>query len=63
MAGGCDRLHRPEPSVPAGSVLGVMGMGGIGGPEAERRRRLVAAVLVLALILGAGAVVFSLVLS
>ena len=40
----------------------VMGMGGTDGPDAGRRRRLVAAVLVLALILGAGAVVFLLAL-
>ena len=39
-----------------------MGMGGVDGPDAERRRRLVAGVLVLALVLGAGAVVFSIVL-
>ena len=39
-----------------------MGMGGVDGPGADRRRRLVATVLVLALILGAGAVVFSMVL-
>jgi hypothetical protein len=38
-----------------------MGMGGVDGPGADRRRRLVAAVLVLALVLGAGAVVFSMV--
>jgi hypothetical protein len=36
-----------------------MGMGGVGGPAAARRRRLVAGVLVLALVLGAGAVVLS----
>jgi branched-subunit amino acid permease len=41
----------------------MMGLGGVGGPEGERRRRLVAGVLVLALFLGAGAVVFSIVLS
>jgi len=35
-------------------------MGGVGGPAAARRRRLIASVLVLALILGAGAVVLSL---
>jgi hypothetical protein len=34
-------------------------MGGVDGPDAERRRRLIAGLLVLALILGAGAVVFS----
>jgi hypothetical protein len=37
----------------------MMGMGGVDGPAAARRRRLIAGVLVLALILGAGAVVFS----
>jgi hypothetical protein len=36
-----------------------MGMGGTGGPEAGRRRRLVAGVLVLAMVMGAAAVVFS----
>ena len=41
----------------------MMGMGGIGGPQGERRRRMVAGVLVLALILGTGAVVFSLLLT
>jgi hypothetical protein len=33
-----------------------MGMGGAGGPDAERRRRFVAALVVLAMILGAAAV-------
>jgi hypothetical protein len=47
---------------PGGSVRFVMGMGGVNGPAADRRRRLVAGVLVLTLILGAGAVVFSIVL-
>ena len=41
----------------------VMGMGGTEGPDAERRRRLIAGVLVLALILGAGAVVFLILLA
>ena len=41
----------------------MMGMGGADGPDAERRRRLVAGLLVLALILGAGAVVFSILLA
>jgi hypothetical protein len=45
-----------------GSVVGVMGMGGVDGPGADRRRRLVAGVLVLALVLATGAVVFSIVL-
>jgi hypothetical protein len=45
-----------------GSVRFVMGMGGVNGPAADRRRRLVAGVLVLAMVLGAGAVVFSIVL-
>lgn len=40
-----------------------MGMGGVDGPDAERRRRLIASLLVLALILGAGAVVFSILLA
>ena len=35
-----------------------MGMGGSDGPDAARRRRVIAAVLVLALIMGAGAVAF-----
>ena len=39
----------------------MMGMGGTGGSDAERRRRVVAGVLVLALVLGAGAVVFAMV--
>ena len=46
----------------AGSVARVMGMGGAGGPRAGRRRRLVAAVIVLAMVLTAGATVLSLVL-
>ena len=37
----------------------MLGMGGVDGPGAARRRRLVAGVLVLALVLAAGAVVFS----
>jgi hypothetical protein len=53
---------RPSSSVPAGSVPEVMGMGGAGGPEAERRRRLIAGVLVLAMVLGSAAVVLSTVL-
>ena len=40
----------------------VMGMGGADGSDAERRRRLIAGVLVVALILGAGAVVFAILL-
>ena len=47
---------------PGGSVRPVMGMGGAGGPDAERRRRLVALVIVFALVLAAGATVLSLVL-
>ena len=39
-----------------------MGMGGAGGPQAGRRRRLVAALVVLAMVLTAGATVLSLVL-
>jgi hypothetical protein len=34
-------------------------MGGVGGPAAARRRRLIAGVLVLAMVLGVGAVVLS----
>jgi hypothetical protein len=34
-------------------------MGGVDGPAAARRRRLIAGILVLAMVLGAGAVVFS----
>jgi hypothetical protein len=64
VAGGYDaRRAAAVPSSPAGSVQAVMGMGGVGGPDAERRRRLVAAVLVLALVLGAAAVVLSTLLS
>jgi hypothetical protein len=37
-------------------------MGGAGGPGADRRRRLVAALVVLALVLSAGATVLALVL-
>ena len=37
-----------------------MGMGGADGPAGERRRRLVAAVVVLAMVLTAGAAVLSL---
>jgi len=37
-----------------------MGMGGARDPDAERRRRVVASLLVLALILGAGAVFLTL---
>lgn len=47
-------------SLPGGSVRGVMGMGGVDGPAAARRRRVIAGVLVLALVLGVGAVVLSL---
>ena len=39
-----------------------MGMGGADGPQAERRRRLVAMIIVFALVLTAGATVLSLVL-
>jgi hypothetical protein len=41
----------------------MMGMGGTGGHDAEKRRRLVAGVLVVALILGTGAVVFAILLA
>ncbi|WP_255600064.1 hypothetical protein [Blastococcus sp. LR1] len=40
----------------------MMGMGGAGGPEAERRRRLVASLVVLALVLGTAATVLSIAL-
>ncbi|MGY1855525.1 hypothetical protein [Modestobacter sp. SYSU DS0290] len=40
----------------------MMGMGGANGPEADRRRRIVATVLVVALVLGVGATLFSLLL-
>lgn len=36
-----------------------MGMGGANGPDAERRRRLVAALVVLAMVLAAGATVLT----
>lgn len=49
-------------SPPGGSVDAVMGMGGVDGPAAARRRRLIAGVLVLALVLGVGAVLFSMLL-
>ncbi len=41
----------------------VMGMGGAGGRDAQRRRRLVAAIVVLAMVLTVGATVLSLALS
>jgi hypothetical protein len=41
----------------------MMGMGGADGPAAGRRRRMVAAVLVLALVLGVGATVLLLALT
>ena len=37
----------------------MMGMGGLGGPAGDRRRRVVAGVIVLAMVLAAGAVLFS----
>jgi hypothetical protein len=46
-------------SLRGGNVRAVMGMGGVDGPAAARRRRLIAGVLVLALVLGAGAVILS----
>jgi hypothetical protein len=55
----CGAVDRREVSLRGGSVRRVMGMGGVDGPAAARRRRLIAGVLVLALILGAGAVVLS----
>jgi hypothetical protein len=39
----------------------MMGMGGTGGPDAERRRRLVALVIVFAMLLAAGATILSIV--
>ena len=54
--GAATRLNRRSPAVTFGPV---MGMGGVDGPAAARRRRLIAGVLVLALVLGAGAVVLS----
>jgi hypothetical protein len=39
-----------------------MGMGGAGGRDAERRRRLIAAFIVLAMVLAAGATVLSITL-
>jgi hypothetical protein len=36
-----------------------MGMGGTGGPAGERRRRLIAGVIVVALVLGIAAVLIS----
>ena len=47
---------------PGGSVRPVMGMGGAGGPDAERRRRLVATLVVLALLVTAAATVLSITL-
>jgi hypothetical protein len=40
----------------------MMGMGGVGGPGAERRRRLVALLIVCSMVLVAGATVLSLAL-
>ncbi|CCG02090.1 hypothetical protein [Blastococcus saxobsidens] len=40
----------------------MMGLGGTGGRDAERRRRLVAALIVLAMVLAAGATVLSIAL-
>ncbi|RZU30578.1 hypothetical protein BKA19_0198 [Blastococcus saxobsidens] len=39
-----------------------MGMGGAGGRDAERRRRLIASLVVLAMVLAAGATVLSIAL-
>jgi hypothetical protein len=64
VAGGYDeRRATAVPSSSAGTVRLVMGMGGADGPDAERRRRFVAALVVLAMILGAAAVVLSTLLS
>jgi hypothetical protein len=49
-------------SVPGGSVQPMMGMGGAGGRNSDRRRRLVAMVIVFAMVLAAGATVLSIVL-
>jgi hypothetical protein len=40
----------------------MMGMGGTDGPDGRRRQRLVAGIVVLAMVLAAGAVVFSILL-
>src|SRR3954452_9902221 len=59
----CGGADRADPSSPAGSVPPVMGMGGTGGRDSARRRRIVAGVLVLALVLGVAATVLLLALS
>ena len=41
----------------------MMGMGGTNGEQGRRRQRLVAGIIVLAMVLAAGAVVFSILLS
>ena len=41
----------------------MMGMGGTDGPDGRRRQRLVAGIVVLAMVLAAGAVVFSILLT
>jgi hypothetical protein len=41
----------------------MMGMGGAGGPRAERRRRMIALLIVGAMVLVAGATVLSIALS
>ncbi|MEI4270450.1 hypothetical protein TEK04_01820 [Klenkia sp. LSe6-5] len=41
----------------------MLGMGGTNGPDGRRRQRLVAGIVVLAMVLAAGAVVFSILLS
>jgi hypothetical protein len=41
----------------------MMGMGGTGGRDAQRRRRLVASVIVLAMVLAAGATILSIMLA
>lgn len=44
------------------TVPTVMGMGGANGPAGDRRRRLVAAVIVFAMLLAAGATLLAIVL-
>jgi hypothetical protein len=39
-----------------------MGMGGTGGPRSDRRRRMVAGLIVLAMVLAAGATLLSMLL-
>ncbi len=41
----------------------MMGMGGTNGADGQRRQRLIAGIIVLAMVLATGAVVFSILLS